>query len=208
MARYSASVCRLCRREAQKLYLKSERCFTPKCPVERRNYAPGEHGQSKRKMSEYGVQLREKQKARRIYGVLEAQFRRYFRQAAKRKGVTGETLLQLLERRLDNVVYRLSLAGSRPEARQLVRHGHFQVNGRKVNIPSYLVKENDTIAVAPGSRELPKMKGLVEAAKSRAVPEWLELDADNMRAKVARLPRRDEIDVPVQEHLIVELYSK
>jgi small subunit ribosomal protein S4 len=176
--------------------------------VERRSYAPGEHGQSKKKISEYGVQLREKQKARRIYGVLETQFRRYFRLAAKKRGVTGETLLQLLERRLDNVVYRLGLGGSRPEARQLVRHGHFQVNGRKVNIPSFLVKEGDVIAVAPGSRDLVKIKGLVENAKSRAVPEWLELDAENMRARVARLPRRDEIDVPIQEHLIVELYSK
>ncbi|MCR4398500.1 MAG: 30S ribosomal protein S4 [Firmicutes bacterium] len=208
MARYTAAVCRLCRREGQKLYLKSERCYTPKCPVERRSYAPGEHGQSKKKISEYGVQLREKQKARRIYGVLETQFRRYFRLAAKKRGVTGETLLQLLERRLDNVVYRLGLGGSRPEARQLVRHGHFQVNGRKVNIPSFLVKEGDVIAVAPGSRDLVKIKGLVENAKSRAVPEWLELDAENMRARVARLPRRDEIDVPIQEHLIVELYSK
>ncbi len=208
MARYTASVCRQCRREGQKLYLKSERCFTPKCPVERRSYAPGEHGQSKKKISEYGVQLREKQKARRIYGVLETQFRRYFRLAAKKKGVTGETLLQLLERRLDNVVYRLGFGGSRPEARQMVRHGHFRVNGRKVNIPSFLVKEGDIVEVAERTRELPKMKRLVEIAKSRAVPEWLELDADNMRAKVARLPRREEIDVPIQEHLIVELYSK
>lgn len=208
MARYTASVCRQCRREAQKLYLKSERCFTPKCPVERRSYAPGEHGQAKKKVSEYGLQLREKQKARRIYGILETQFRRYFRLAAKKKGVTGETLLQLLERRLDNVVYRLGLGGSRPESRQMVRHGHFQVNGRRVNIPSYLVKEGDVITVASSSREMEKIKRLVEIAKSRAIPEWLELDIENMRAKVLRLPRRDEIDVPIQEHLIVELYSK
>ncbi|MGE5484373.1 MAG: 30S ribosomal protein S4 [Ignavibacteriales bacterium] len=208
MARYTASVCRLCRREGQKLYLKSERCFTPKCPVERRSYAPGEHGQSKKKISEYGVQLREKQKARRIYGILETQFRRYFSLAAKKKGVTGETLLSLLERRLDNVVYRLGFGGSRPEARQLVRHGHFTVNGRKVNIPSFLVKDNDTIEVSAGSKDLPKMKRLAEIAKSRSVPEWLELDPDNMRGKITRLPRREEIDVPIQEHLIVELYSK
>jgi len=208
VARYTASVCRLCRRENQKLYLKSERCFTPKCPVERRNYAPGEHGQSKKKISEYGVQLREKQKARRIYGIFESQFRRYFHLATKKKGVTGETLLNLLERRLDNVVYRLGFGGSRPEARQLVRHGHFIVNGRKVSIPSFLVSENDTVEVSSSSKDLPKMKRLVEIAKSRAIPEWLELDADNMRGKIARLPRREEIDVPIQEHLIVELYSK
>lgn len=208
MARYTGPVCRLCRREGLKLYLKGEKCYTEKCPVTRRGYAPGEHGQGRRKMSEYGIQLREKQKARRVYGVLERQFRRYFRLAAKKKGVTGETLLQLLERRLDNTVYRMGLGASRKEARQLVRHGHFSVNGRKVDIPSYLVREGDVIAVRESSRELPRFRELAESAAGRGVPGWLELDLENLRARVARLPLREEIDVPVQEHLIVELYSR
>jgi small subunit ribosomal protein S4 len=188
--------------------LKGKKCFDPKCPVQKRQYAPGQHGQSRKKMSEYGLQLREKQKAKRIYGVLEAQFRRYFASAAKRKGVTGETLLQLLERRLDNAVYRINLATSRAEARQLVRHGHFAVNGRKVNIPSYLVREGDVINLTPGSRNEPRMKELIEFASAHTLPAWLEVDLESVRARVLRLPRRDEIEVPVQERMIVELYSK
>lgn len=208
MARYTGAVCRLCRREGTKLMLKGKKCFDPKCPVQKRQYAPGQHGQSRKKMSEYGLQLREKQKAKRIYGVLEAQFRRYFASAAKRKGVTGETLLQLLERRLDNAVYRINLATSRAEARQLVRHGHFAVNGRKVNIPSYLVREGDVINLTPGSRNEPRMKELIEFASAHTLPAWLEVDLESVRARVLRLPRRDEIEVPVQERMIVELYSK
>jgi len=208
LARYTGAVCRLCRREGTKLMLKGKKCFDPKCPVQKRQYAPGQHGQSRKKMSEYGLQLREKQKAKRIYGVLEAQFRRYFASAAKRKGVTGETLLQLLERRLDNAVYRINLATSRAEARQLVRHGHFAVNGRKVNIPSYLVREGDVINLTPGSRNEPRMKELIEFASAHTPPAWLEVDLESVRARVLRLPRRDEIEVPVQERMIVELYSK
>lgn len=176
--------------------------------MDRRSYAPGEHGQLRRKPSEYGIQLREKQKARRIYGILEAQFRRYFEKAEKRKGVTGENLLQLLESRLDNIVYRLGLASSRAEARHLVRHGHFTVNNRRVNIPSFLVKEGDNIAVHEGSRDLARIKELAEEGAGRGVPAWLEVDRENLRARVVRLPRREEIDVPIQEHLIVELYSR
>lgn len=208
MARYTGPVCRLCRREGTKLFLKGKKCFDQKCPVVKRAYAPGEHGQTKKKLSEYGLQLREKQKAKRIYGVLEAQFRRYFEAAAKKKGVTGEVLLQLLERRLDNVVYRLGLATSRAEARQLVRHGHFSVNGRRVNIPSYLVREGDIIALTPGTRDMPRMKELIEFASAHTPPAWLELDLENVRARVLRVPRREEIDIPVQERMIVELYSK
>lgn len=191
-----------------KLFLKGQRCYTPKCAVSRRAYAPGEHGQTKKKMSEYAIQLREKQRAKRIYGVLETQFRRYFRAAARKKGVTGETLLQLLERRLDNVVYRLGFAGSRPQARQLVLHGHIMVNGHKVNIPSYLVRAGDRVSFAPSSRELEMVKSLVEAAKARSTPPWLEVSPENYEGTVLRLPSREEIDTPITEHLIVELYSK
>ncbi len=208
MARYRGSVCRLCRREGMKLYLKGERCYTDKCAIERRAYAPGQHGQSRRKPSEYGMQLREKQKARRIYGVLERQFRNYFKKAEQQKGVTGETLLQMLESRLDNVVYRLGFAGSRSEARQLVRHGHFRVNGRKVNIPSYLTRPGDEITVKEKSRGTNRFKELWEIAAQRTMPEWLDLDIDNWKGRVVRLPSRDEIDVPVSEHLIIELYSR
>jgi small subunit ribosomal protein S4 len=176
--------------------------------MERRPYPPGLHGHGRKKVTEYGMQLREKQKAKRVYGVLERQFRNYFERAERQKGATGENLLRLLERRLDNVVFRLGLAGSRPEARQLVRHGHFAVNGRKVDIPSYQVRPGDEIAVREGSRDLPKFKALAEALAHRTPPAWLEVDKENLRGRVLRLPQRDEIDVPVEEHLIVELYSR
>lgn len=209
MARYTDSVCRLCRREGEKLFLKGEKCYTDKCPVDRRAYPPGQHGQGRRqRISEYGLQLRAKQKLRRIYGVMERQFRRYYDEAVRQKGVTGERLLVILESRLDNIVYRLGFAPSRPAARQLVMHGHFLVNGKKVNIPSYLVKEGDTITVRERSRNLPVIKESVEAAKSRGVPEWLELDAEALSGTVKALPTRDQIDVPVEEQLIVEYYSR
>ena len=208
MARYKDSVCRLCRREGLKLYLKGDRCYTPKCAVERRAYAPGQHGQGRKKVSEYGLQLREKQKARRMYGILEGQFRRYFEKAERQKGITGENLLRLLERRLDNVVYRLGFGASRNESRQLVRHGHFTVNGRKVNIPSYMIRVGDVIAVRDKSKESPRVKELLERAGDRTPPSWLELEAEQARARVVDLPTREQIDCPVQEHLIVELYSR
>lgn len=208
MARYTGPVCRLCRREGIKLYLKGERCYTPKCAIDRRGYAPGQHGQMKRKLSEYGLQLREKQKAKRIYGVLERQFKIYFEEAVRRKGVTGENLLRILECRLDNVVYRLGFAKSRAQARQIVRHGHIEVNGRKVNIPSYQVKPGDVIAVREKSRSLELFKEMAEAGKGRMVPEWLSVNYDTLTGEVVRLPNREDIDVPIQEHLIVELYSK
>lgn len=208
MAKYTESVCRLCRREGLKLYLKGDRCYTPKCSVERRAYAPGQHGQGRKKVSEYGLQLREKQKARRMYGILEGQFRRYFEKAERQKGITGENLLRLLERRLDNVIYRLGFGSSRSESRQLVRHGHFTVNGRKVNIPSFMVRVGDVIAVRDKSKESPRIKELLERAGERTPPAWLELEADQARARVVDLPTRDQIDAPVQEHLIVELYSR
>ena len=208
MARYTGAVCRLCRREGQKLFLKGDRCYTDKCAVERRAYAPGMHGNARnKKLSEYGVQLREKQKARRYYGVLESQFAEYFEMASKRKGMTGENLLATLESRLDNVVYRLGFAMSRAEARQLVRHGHFTVNGKKVNIPSYLVSVGETIELKDSSRSLDKFKGALEANASRVVPKWLEMDKNNV-AKVVAVPAREDIDLPIEEHLIVELYSK
>lgn len=208
MARYTGSTCRLCRREGAKLYLKGDRCYSPRCAIERRNYAPGIHGQNRKKLSEYGIQLREKQKARRIYGVLETQFRNYFARAERMKGITGENLLQLLERRLDNVVYRLGLASSRVEARQLVRHGHFRVNGRKVNIPSFLVRPGDVVEIAEKSKESPKLAELMAKAAEQTPPPWLEYDRERAVGKVLALPTREQIDVPVQEHLIVELYSK
>lgn len=208
MARYTDASCRLCRREGEKLFLKGERCYTNKCSVSRRVYAPGQHGQQKKKLSEYGIQLREKQKARRFYGVLESQFRKYFDMAASSKGITGENLLQILESRLDNVVYRLGLATSRPEARQLVRHGHFSVNGSKVNIPSYLVKAGDVVALTEKSRTSPKMKAINDIAGGKVIPKWLEFDAENFTGKVVTLPAREDIDLPIREHLIVELYSK
>lgn len=208
MARYTDATCRLCRREGEKLFLKGERCYTNKCSISRRVYAPGQHGQQKKKLSEYGIQLREKQKARRFYGILESQFRKYFEMAESSKGITGENLLKILESRLDNVVYRLGLATSRPEARQLVRHGHFTVNGKKVNIPSILLKSGDVVAVKEKSKSSPKIKSVVEVVGGRAVPKWLEFDAENLTGKVVTLPSREEIDLPIKEHLIVELYSK
>jgi len=208
MARYTGPVCRLCRREGGKLFLKGERCYSTKCPIEKRFSPPGEKSQYRRKLSDYGVQLREKQKLRRMYGVLERPFRRYFARAARQKGVTGEALLQMLERRLDNVVYRMGLAGSRPEARQLIRHGHFAVNGTKVDIPSYQVSEDDEVAVRDGSRKSDRFIQIKEGASARSFPEWLQVDVDNLRGKVLRVPTREEIDAPVEEHLIVELYSR
>mgnify|MGYP001072360532 CR=1 FL=1 len=208
MARYTGPVCRLCRREGIKLYLKGDRCYTGKCAIDRRAYAPGQHGQSRKKPTEYGIQLREKQKARRIYGVLEGQFRGYFEEANRQKGMTGENLLRLLERRLDNVVYRLGFAASRAEARQLVRHGHFAVNGRKVNIPSFLVRVGETVTVREESKDSPRIKGLLETLGQKTVPAWLSLDTTGLSGTVAALPAREDIDVPVQEHLIVEKYSR
>lgn len=208
MARYTDAKCRLCRREGSKLYLKGDRCYTDKCAVARRTYAPGQHGMNKKKLSEYGVQLREKQKVRRIYGVLEKQFREYFVEAERQKGVTGENLLRLLELRLDNVVYRMGFGESRAEARQLVRHGHFLVNGKKVNIPSYQIKLNDLIAVKPDSKNTEKFKELAENSAARTVPQWLSVNPEMMEARVVALPAREDIDIPIEEHLIVELYSR
>jgi len=206
MARYTGPVCRQCRREGIKLFLKGDKCYSDKCPVAKRAYAPGQHGQSRKKLSNYGMQLREKQKARRIYGVLETQFRKYYEEAERRKGITGENLLRLLETRLDNVVFRLGFANSRPEARQLVRHGHFTLNGKKANIPSIQVKVGDVIAVKESSRNSEKFKGLAEVA--RTIPQWLSVDMDKLEGKVIAEPKREDIDIPVQETLIVELYSR
>ena len=209
MAAEGTPVCRLCRREGEKLYLKGDKCFSRKCPVERRQYAPGQHGQARpQKLSDYGVQLREKQKMRRIYGVRERQFRNYMKEALRRRGVTGETLLQLLEMRLDNVVYRLGLASSRSQARQFVSHGHILVNGRRVNIPSYLTKPGDVIGVAESARSIPPILASIESAGGRALPAWLQFDANRMAGTVLSAPVRDEIDTDVQESLIVEFYSR
>lgn len=208
MARYTGAVCRLCRREGQKLFLKGQRCYSDKCSINKRAYAPGQHGQGRKKLSEYGLQLREKQKAKRFYGVLESQFAHYFELASKKKGITGDNLLQILESRLDNVIYRLGFGLSRAEARQLVLHGHFLVNGKKVDIPSYLVKEGDVITLKDKSRGLPKIKAVLEATEGKNIPKWLELDADRTQAKVVTLAQRDDIDLDIEEHLIVELYSK
>ena len=208
MARYTEAVCRMCRRENQKLFLKGDRCYTEKCAMVNRAYPPGMHGQGRSKTSEYGLQLREKQKAKRYYGVLESQFRSYFEMASRRPGQAGENLLSILESRLDNVVYRLGFAMSRPEARQLVSHGHFTVNGRKVDIPSFLVKPGMVITLKQSSRDLEKLKANVEANASRPAPKWLEYDAGNLLAKVVAVPQKEDIDLPIEEHLIVELYSK
>src|SRR5262245_7831730 len=209
MAVYHDARCRLCRREGGKLFLKGSRCFTDKCAIERRGYAPGEHGKSRRvKETNYGQQLREKQKARRIYGLLERQFRHYFSKAAVTKGVTGEALLQMLERRLDNVVFRLGFAPSRSAARQLVRHGHFQVNNRNVDIPSYLVGAGDEVQVRERSRKLAVVLTSMEARKGQGVPEWMELSPEKMSGRVLNIPTRQAIPVPINEQLIVELYSK
>ena len=208
MARYTGAVCRLCRREGLKLFLKGERCYTDKCSIERRNYPPGEHGQARPKFSEYAIQLREKQKLRRMYGLLEGQFRRYFDLADRGKGVTGDTLLQLLERRLDNITYRLGFATSRAEARQLVRHGHFAVNGRKVNVPSYLVRAGDLVTVRERSRQIARITESLALAQRRGVPEWLEVNADTYTGTVKALPTRADLTMPINEKLVVELYSK
>ena len=209
MARYVGPVCRLCRREGMKLFLKGERCYGEKCAIERRNVPPGEHGKGRKaKLLGYGLQLREKQKLKRMYGVLEQQFRRYFEAADRKKGVTGETLLQLLEQRLNNVVYRLGFATSRPQARQLVRHGHFTVNGKRADIPSYLVQVGDLVAVRSGSIKNPVIVYATEEVKGRGIPEWLELDAEKLTGRLAAVPTREQLNLPVQEQLIVELYSK
>jgi small subunit ribosomal protein S4 len=209
MARYKDAVCRLCRREGMKLFLKGPKCFTEKCPIEKRNFAPGQHGKDRRpKIAGYGLQLREKQKAKRIYFTLEKQFRNYFEKAAKAKGVTGERLLQQLERRLDNVVYRLGFGISRRQARQLVRHGHIAVNGKKVNIPSYQVSVNEEITVRENSRKLVVIEGAQEFTSHQPAVAWLEVDRENFKGRVAALPKRENINLPVNEQLIVELYSK
>lgn len=208
MARHTGPVCRLCRREGMKLFLKGDRCFKEKCAFERRGYAPGQHGRRRGKIQGYGIQLREKQKVKRMYGVLEQQFRNYFFRASRKKGITGANLLQFLECRLDNVVYRLGFASSRSMARQLVVHGHFQRNGEKVDIPSALVEAGDVIALRESSRKNEAIKACLDTAKGRGVPGWLELDADSFRGTVRQLPTREEITMPIQEQLIVELYSK
>ena len=208
MARYIGPVCRLCRRESQKLYLKGDKCFTEKCAIEKRNYAPGQHGQARaKKMSNYGMQLREKQKVRRYYGILEGQMKKYFQMADKQAGITGENLLKILESRLDNVVYRLGLGESRSQARQLVTHGHFLVNGKKLDIPSYMVKVGDVIEVKDKSKNSPKVKELQENHQGNVLP-WLQFDAEKLTGKVVSESTREDIDLPIQEHLIVELYSK
>lgn len=206
MARYTDASCRLCRREGQKLFLKGERCYGTKCAIEKRNYAPGQHGQSRKKISDYGLQLREKQKAKRFYGLLETQFRNLFDKAAKKKGMAGENLLIMLETRLDNTVFRMGFASSRKEARQLVTHSHFLVNGKKVDIPSYEVKAGDAIKVKEKSTNSPKFKEIRDMAIS--VPSWLTVDVEKLEGRVIVLPKREDIDTPVAEHLIVELYSK
>jgi small subunit ribosomal protein S4 len=209
MARYTGPVCRLCRREAMKLFLKGERCYSEKCAIERRNFPPGQQSKARRaKLAGYGLQLREKQKVKRTYGVLENQFRRYFETAARHRGITGVVLLQTLERRLDNVVYRLGFATSRAQARQLVRHGHFAINGRKVNIPSFLVREGDIVTVRPASQQNVMIQHAMEEVKGRGVPAWLEPQAESMGGRIVSLPTREQINLPVQEQLIVELYSK
>jgi small subunit ribosomal protein S4 len=208
MARYTGPVCRQCRREGMKLFLKGDKCYSDKCAVVKRAYAPGQHGQGRKKLSEYGLQLREKQKVRRYYGVLESQFAQYFDMAEKKAGITGENLLTICESRLDNVTYRLGFAMSRPEARQLVRHGHITVNGKKVNIPSYLVKPGDVIVLKEGSKSSAKIKDNMEAMASKVIPKWLDLNKDTCEAKVISLAAREDIDLDVQETLIVELYSK
>ncbi len=208
MARYTGPSCRLCRREGEKLFLKGTRCHTEKCGVERRKYPPGQHGQSRGKLSDYGMQLREKQKVRRMYWIMEDQFRQYFHKASRMKGVTGEILLQLMERRLDNVAFRMGFAVNRREARQLVRHGHFLVNGKKVDIPSYLLRSGDTVEVRESSREVPAITESLGMAEHRGFPEWVEIDTKGLKGKFVRIPSREEIQLPVQEQLIVELYSK
>ncbi len=208
MARYTGAVCKLCRREGQKLFLKGERCYSDKCAFAHRGYAPGQHGQARKKLSEYGMQLREKQKTRRYYGVLEAQFAHYFELAEKMHGMTGENLLKILESRLDNVVYRMGFASSRAEARQLVVHGHFTVNGKRVDIPSYLTKDGDVIAICEKSRSSDKVKAVLEANGARPTPLWVEVNREAYEGKIVRMPAREDIDLEVQELMIVEYYSR
>ena len=208
MARYTGSVCKLCRREGTKLFLKGDRCLSGKCALEKHPSVPGQHGSGRKSVKEYGVQFREKQKAKRYYGVLENQFKGYFEKAEKTEGVAGENLLNLLERRFDNVIYRIGLANSRKEARQLVTHGHFRLNGKKVNIPSLIVRAGDVITLREESRSSEKFKALIESLDSHITPKWIELDKAQVVAKVAALPQRDDVDFPFEEHLIVELYSK
>ena len=208
MARYTGAVCRLCRREGQKLFLKGERCYSDKCSVALRGYAPGQHGQGRKKSSEYGMQLRAKQTARRFYGVQENQFLHYFEIAERKQGITGDNLLRILESRLDNVVYRVGFASSRAEARQLVGHGHFEVNGKRVDIASYLLKAGDVVSICEKSRGSEKIKAVVEANSARPVPQWIDINRDQLTAKVIALPTRDQIEAPVEEQLIVEFYSK
>ena len=208
MARYTGAVCRLCRREGQKLFLKGERCYSEKCSVGIRGYAPGQHGQGRKKSSEYGLQLRAKQTARRFYGVQENQFHHYFEIAERKQGITGDNLLRILESRLDNVVYRVGFASSRAEARQLVGHGHYEVNGKRVDIASYLVKPGDVISVCEKSRGSEKIKAVLEANGARPVPQWIDVDRDKLEAKIISLPTREQIEAPVDEQLIVEFYSK
>lgn len=208
MARYTGAVCRMCRREGAKLFLKGERCYSDKCSITRRAYAPGQHGQGRKKVSEYGIQLREKQKTRRYYGVLESQFEGYFEKAERKQGMTGQNLLRILESRLDNVIYRLGLATSRAEARQLVVHGHYTVNGKRVNIPSYQVTEGEVITVCEKSRTSDKIKAIIETCGARPVPMWLDMNKETLEAKIVRMPNREDIDLDVQELLIVEYYSK
>ncbi len=208
MARYTEPVCKLCRREGLKLFLKGDRCFTVKCAIEKRNYPPGEHGQRRSKPSEYGLQLREKQKMKRIYGIQETQFRTYFQMAERQKGVTGENLVRLLEQRLDNVVHRLGFGASRAQARMLIGHGHILVNGRRVTIPSFLLRAGDAVEVHPASRDREVIKAGLEGAKKRRLPSWLELDAASFKGAVRSLPSKEEMAIPVQEQLVVALYSK
>jgi small subunit ribosomal protein S4 len=208
VARYTGALCRICRREGEKLFLKGDRCYTEKCAIDRRKYPPGQHGQAYRKLSDYGIQLREKQKVRKIYGLLEREFRLYFFEAERRKGITGEVLLQLLESRLDNIVYRMGFAPNRRKARQFVTHGHFLVNSKLVSLPSYEVKAGDFIEVKESSRDIPEITDSLSKAEHRGIPPWVEVDSANMRGKVAHIPSREEIQLPVQEQLVVELYSK
>ena len=208
MARYTGPVCRICRRHGMKLFLKGERCYTDKCAIERRNYPPGQHGQGRPKFSEYSIQLREKQKVKRMYGLLEKQFRRTFAEASRTKGITGETLLILLERRLDNVTYRLGFASSRAEARTMVRHGHLLINGKKVNIPSYTVRAGDVVSVKEPSRQLVRVQSAMEGAQRRGVPDWAEVDREACSGRIKILPTRGDVTMPINEKLIVELYSK
>ncbi|HET6466404.1 MAG TPA: 30S ribosomal protein S4 [Nitrospiria bacterium] len=208
MGRYIGSVCRLCRREGNKLFLKGSRCFTEKCAIERRSYSPGQHGQARPRISEYQIQLREKQKLKRMYGLLERQFSGYFKKAARKKGITGENLLQLLERRIDNVVYRIGFCSSRKEARQMVNHGHFRVNGRKVDVASFLVKDGDVVELKTTSRQLPQVQASLTAAEGRGTPQWLELDKANFKGRVRSMPTKEDLTVQVNEQLVVELYSR